>query len=153
MFKNPIVKNILSAVAVAGFGFVLLNLTFILYALLARFVELFIPTDFGMTRPWFYPAQHALFMVIIGLISWLVFRSKLGVLYKAIYMTVPLAVAFVTIGMFLYRWPIVAYSLGGLLGAGVLYYFHHTKQPWLYYYTLVLVGLAMLIAGLLGIEI
>jgi len=97
--------------------------------------------------------MHALFVVIIGLISWLVFRSKLGVLYKAIYMTVPLAVIFVTLGILLYRWPVVAYSLGSLFAIGVLYYFYHTKKPWLYYYTLILVGLAMLMVGLLGIEI
>jgi len=33
MLKNPILKNILSAVAVAGFGFILLGLTFIFDAL------------------------------------------------------------------------------------------------------------------------
>jgi len=29
VFKNPVVKNILSAIAVAVFGFILLNLTFL----------------------------------------------------------------------------------------------------------------------------
>jgi len=68
-------------------------------------------------------------------------------------MTVPLAVVFVTFGMFLYRWPVAAYTLGSLFSISVLYYFYHTKQPWLYYYTVILVSLTLLLAGLLGVEI
>lgn len=157
MFKNPIVKNILSAVAVAGFGFILLNLAFmfdfLLISLVAGFIKLFIPVNPAMTYNWFPPMMHALFVVVIGLISWPIFKSKLGVLYKAIYMTVPSAVVFVTLGMFLYRWPVAAYSLGSLFGIGALYYFYRTKQPWLYYYTVILVGLVLAIFSLLGGEI
>lgn len=157
MFKNPIVKNVLSAIAVAGFGFILLNLAFLFdylfQSLVDGFIKLFTPVNFNMTCYWFPPIKHAMFVVIIGLISWLIFRSKLGVLYKAIFMTVPLAVVYVTIGIFFYRWPIIVYSLGGLFSISILYYFYRTKKPWLYYYTLILVGITMLIVGLLGIEI
>lgn len=156
-FKSPIAKNILSAVAVAGFGYVLLGLTFffdfLFQSLVDGIIKLFTSVDFNMTWHWFPPVKHAVFVVIIGLISWSIFRSKLGALYKAIYMTVPLAVVFVTLGIFFYRWPVAAYSLCSLFGVGVLYYFYRTKQPWLYYYTVILVGLALLLAGLLGVEI
>lgn len=157
MFKNPIVKNILSAVAVAIFGFILLNLTFLfdflIQSLVDSVIKLFTPADINMDWSWFPPVKHAMFVVIIGLISWLIFRSKLRELYKAIYMTVPSAVILVTLGMFLYLWPVIAYSLGGLFGIGVLCYFYRTKQPWLYYYTVILIGLVMLLVGLLGVEI
>lgn len=157
ILKNPIIKNILSAIAVAGFGFILLNLAFIFDYLFQSFVDkiarLFTSADFYMAWHWFPMLKHLMFVVIIFLISWLIFRSKLGVLYKAIFMTVPLAVIYVTIGMFFYQWLIIVYSLGGLFSIGVLYYFYCTKKPWLYYYTLILVGLAMLLVGLLGIEI
>ncbi|OGY17966.1 MAG: hypothetical protein A2900_00705 [Candidatus Chisholmbacteria bacterium RIFCSPLOWO2_01_FULL_50_28] len=162
MFKNPIVKNILSAVAVAVFGFILLNLTFLfdflIQSLVVRLIELFTSVDFETidfqtSFQWLPPAMHGLFVVIIGVISWLVFRSRRGTLYKAIYMTVPLALVFVTLGIFLYRWPIVAYSIGGMLGIGILSFFYRTKQPWLYYYTFILISLAMLLVGLLGVEI
>ena len=157
LLKNQLAKNILSALAVAVFGFILLNLTFILdflfQSLVDGIVKLFTPVDTNMVWGWFPPTKHALFVVIIGLISWLVFRSKLRVLYKAIYMTAPLAVVFLTIGMFLGRWPIVAYPLGGLFGIGLLYYFYRTKQPWLYYYTIILISLVMLLVGLLNVEI
>jgi hypothetical protein len=155
--KNLIVKNILSAIAVAGFGFILLNLAFIFDFLFQNFVDkiarLFTSADLNMAWHWFPMLKHLMFVVIIFLISWLVFRLKLGVLYKAIFMTMPLAVIYVTIGIFFYQWPIIVYSLGGLFSIGVLYYFYCTKKPWLYYYTLILVGLSILIASLLGVEI
>lgn len=155
--RNKFVKNILSAIAVAIFGFILLNLTFIFdflfQSLIDGVIKLFTPADINMAWHWFPPMKHAMFVVIIGLISWFVFKSKLKVLYKAIYMTVPLAVVFATIGIFFYRWQIAVYSLGGLFGVGVLYYLYKTKQPWLYYYTLILIGIVMLLVRLLGVEI
>ena len=153
--KNPWVKNVLSALAVAVFGFILLNLTFLLNFLLFQFIDLFVSDEFMSTHQWqwFPMMRHAFFLVIIGLISWLVFRSKLGTLYKAIYMIVPLAVIFVTLGLFLYHWPVVPYLVGGLFTIGVLFYLYRTKQPWLYYYTLMLVALSLTIFTLLGGEI
>ena len=68
-------------------------------------------------------------------------------------MTVPLVVIFVTIGIFLYHWPLVPYLVGGLFAIGVLFYLYRTKQPWLYYYTLILVALSLMILTLLGVEI
>jgi hypothetical protein len=157
MLKNPIVKNILSAITVAGFGFILLNLAFLFDWLFQSaviwFIKLFTLANPPMDWPWFPPIMHILFVLVIGLISWLVFQSKFGTLYKAIYMNVPLAVVFLTLGIFFYRWPIIAYFLGGLFALGVLYYFNRTKQPWLYYFTLILIGLMMLIVGILGVEI
>jgi len=157
LLKNRIIKNILSALAVAFFGFILLNLTFmfdwLFQSVIRALFRLFTPVDVVIAYSWFPPMMHFLFVILIGVISWLVFRSKLRVLYKAIYMMVPLAVVFVTLGMFLYQWPIAAYSAGILFGIGVLYYFYRTKQPWLYYYTVILVGLTLAVFSLLGGEI
>lgn len=157
MPSSPLLKNILSALAVAGFGFVLLNLTFLFDALyqgiIRRLVGLFMPLDYSGPQSWFPLVMHGSFVVVIGLISWLVWRTKWGVLTKAIYLTVPCAVVFVTIGMFLSNWPVLVYTLGGLLGLGVLSYFYRTKQPWLYYYSVILVGLTLAIFTLAGGEI
>jgi len=157
MLKNPLIKNILSALAVVVFGFILLNITFLFDALIhdlvIGFLTFFIPNELLMTSIWFPPMMHGLFVVAIGLISWFVFKSKLGVFYKAIYMTVPVAVVLVTIGMFLYSWPVAAYLIGALFSIGVLYYFYRTKQPWLYYYTVILISLVLAIFSLSGGEI
>jgi len=157
MLKNPIFKNILQTLAVALFGFVLLNLTFLFdflfQTLITRFINLFTQTDLMMTYGWYPPFLHILFMIVIGLVSWFIFKSRLGTFYKATYMTVPTAVVLATVGISLYLWPIAAYSLGALISIGILYYFYRTKQPWLYYYTVILIGITMLLVGLLGVEI
>jgi hypothetical protein len=157
LLKNSIAKSILSAIAVAFFGSILLNLTFlfdVLYQSAIRgIVGLFIPLGPDMKLYWFPPLMHASFVLVIFFISWIVFRSKLGVLYKAIYLTVPVAVVLTTVGIFLYRWPIVSYSVGSLLCIGALYYLYRIKQPWLYYYTVILVGITLAIFTLLGGEI
>jgi hypothetical protein len=142
--KYPIVTHIASAVGVAVSGFILLNLTFLLDFLFQNAIDAVVS---------FPPFKHVMFMIMIGLISWPIFRSKLRVFFKAAYMTVPLAVVFATLGMFLFPWPPAAYIVGSLFSMSVLYYLYRTKQPWLYYYTLVLVSLTMLLVGLSGVEI
>jgi hypothetical protein len=157
MFNNPWVKNVLAALAVAFFGFILLNLTFLFDFLFQSLVDgavrFFTPEDVNMAWRWFPPTKHVMFVVIIGLISWPILRSKLGTLYKAIYLTVPLAVILVSIGIFLYPWPVVPYLVGGFITIGILYYLYRTRQSWLYYYTVVLVALTLMIFTLLGGEI
>jgi hypothetical protein len=157
LIKNRIIKNIFSAVAVAIFGFILLNLAFLFDALFQGLIDgiikIFTPVDINMAWHWFPPIKHLLFVVLIGIISLLIFKSKLRIFFKATYMIVPLAVVFVTIGMFLYRWPIAVYSLSILFTLSILYYFYCTKKPWLYYYALILIAFVLLIVSLLGVEI
>lgn len=157
MFKNPIVKNILTALAVAGGGFVLLNLTFLFgylfQSLVLWVISVFLPGEFVLTHNWFPPLMQAVFVTIIGLITLAVFRSKLSVLLKAIYMFVPVAVGLVTIGIFLFHWPRAAFLIGALLVIAALYHFFRTKQPWLYFYTLILVSVFLAIFSLAGGEI
>lgn len=157
ILKKPITKKILLAIAVAGFGFILLNLAFIFdflfQSLIRSLAMIFIPIDFMGEYSWVPPLMHASFVVIIGLIFWFIFRSKLGMFFKATYLMVPLAVVYATIGMFLYPWPLAVYPLGSFFGLSVLYYLHRTKQSWLYYYSLALISLAMLLMGIFGVEI
>jgi hypothetical protein len=154
---KPLTKKILSALAVAVFGFILLNIIFLFDALfqglITAFARLFTPLDVNMKLYWFPPTKHILFAIIIWLIALPIFKSKLSTIYKAIYFVAPLAVTFATIGMFFYPWPIVVYSLGSLFFLGVLCYLYKTKQPWIYYYTLILISIAMLLVNLLGVEI
>lgn len=159
-FKKPIVKNILWILAVTVGGFILWNLTFLLDALFQTVIRklfmLFIPVD--MENPaagyiWFPPLMHLLFMIIIFLISWWIFRSKLGTLYKAIYSTVPSCVILVTLGLSLYQWPVLVYTFGGLFCSGVLYYLYRNKLSWIYYYAIIFTGLTLAIFTLMGGEI
>jgi hypothetical protein len=156
MLKYPAVRNVLPAIGIAFLGFILLNLTFMLDYLfhisIIGLVKLFTSQDPGMRSVWFPPAMHIAFTVLIGLISWIIFRSRLNNFFKATFLTVPSAVVLVTAGMFLYRLPIIAYSLSSLLVAGILFIFYRTKMSWLFSFAVILVALTLLISNLLGME-
>jgi hypothetical protein len=157
VFKKPIVRNFLSALAVAVLGFVLLHVAFIVDALYQRLldwcIQLFVHIDADSYIPWIPAVKHGSFLVLMALASWLVFRSRLGVLYKAAFLTVPYAAGMVTIGMALFAAPKVLWVTGPLLTVGLLYLLYRTRQPWLYYYAVALVGTALLIGALMGIDI
>lgn len=157
MFKNPIIKNILSALIVSASGFILWNITFLVDFLFQSIIRgifgLFVKVGPDSTLYWYPITMHGLFVVFIGLISWPILRSKMRVLFKAIYLTVPLVVVLVTLGIFFYRWPPVPYILGGLFTIGILYYLYRTKKHWLYYFAVLFTSLVLLIAALTGVEI
>lgn len=155
-FKNKTVRIILAIIAVPIFGFILLGLTFIFDSLfqstLRRLLGFLVPLgpEPEMNLGWLPPLQHLSFAIVIILISWLVLRLKIKTIFKAIWLTVPLAVVFATVGIFLYRWPIAVYSLGGLLLIGILCYLYRTKQPWIYYYAAILVAAVLAVFTLAG---
>jgi hypothetical protein len=68
-------------------------------------------------------------------------------------MTIPLAVVFATIGMFLYPWPIAVYLLGMAFAISILYHLYRTHKHWLYYYTVILVGAVMALMTILRVDI
>ncbi len=156
IFKKPAVKNVLFALAIAVFGFLLWNLTFGLYALFQRFVDIiassFISSE-AAAPDWYFALRHLLFLALILLITWIIFRTKLQPIYKAIFMTVPLAVVYLTIGVFFYQWPLLVYAICGLLTLGLLYYFISRKKSWLYSYTVIFVAVTLLIVMITGVEI
>ena len=155
MFKNRVFKNILSALAVIFFGFILLNLTFLLNFLFFSLIELLIPQHLTETGDWqwFPPARHVLFLVIIGLISWPILKSRLRTLLKAIYLVVPVAVTLVTVGLLLNTLPLLSYLICALLSLATLVYLYLTRRPWLYYFAVIIVAFSLLVFNLMGGEI
>jgi len=158
-FQNKTVRIILAVIAVPIFGFVLLGLTFLFDFLfqsaLRRLLGFLVPLgpEPEMNLGWLPPLQHLSFAVVIILISWLVLRLKIKTIFKAIWLTVPLAIIFATIGIFLYHWPIAVYSLSGLFLIGILCYLYRTKRPWIYYYAAILVAAVLAVFTLMGGEI
>jgi len=136
---KSLLKNIFSVLAVVVFGFILLNLAFLfdfVYQTIARgIIEYITPLEPGMNVPWFPPLMHFSFLIVIGIISWFILRSKLWKVLKAVYLCVPVVAVQVTIGIFFYPNTLLVYSLGALFCLGVVYYLHRTKKPWLYYFT------------------
>lgn len=153
LIKNPIVKNILSAFVITVVGYVLLNLAFMFFAAVAWVITFFVPGGAEAAQSWIGPVDFGVSAILIALFTWLVFRSKLPALVKATYLTVPIAVALVFIGISSYRWPAISYSVGALFSLGILYYFYRAKQPWLYFFSVILVSVVLLLMGVLSVEI
>ena len=155
MSASPWTRRVLQALAVAVFGFVLLNATFMLDWGFQSLLKVAFYRDRDLVRViwWLPPLQHVLFAVLIGFVSWGVLRSALATTYKAIFMTVPTAVVLVTVGMFTYRWPLYSYAAASLLTLGTLGVFSRTRQPWLYYYSVTLVVLTLAVMAMMGKEI
>ena len=152
--KSSAGKNILSAVAVAAGGFILLNLTFLLdflfqSALRAVFKPDTLDSGPGVNVPWL----HVLFLLLIGLISWPVYSSKIPVLLKATYTIVPIAVLLATGGILLNQWPAAVWIAGALIIIAILIWLYVKKQHWLYFYAVALTAVVLTLFFALGGEI
>jgi hypothetical protein len=154
---RPWIRNVLLALAVACGGFVLLNLTFLLDFLfqsaLRAVFSVFRPGILEGGPSWSAPWLHLLFFFLIGLISWLVYRSKLPVLLKAIYTIVPAAVTLATVGIILYQWPAAVWVTGILITTATLLLLYVKKQPWLYFFAVSLTAVVLAVAMLFGVDI
>jgi hypothetical protein len=151
--KNPYIRNTLLALFVALVGFVLLNLTFLLYAAIVNGIGMLFPIDFARSSGWYMPVMMSIISLGVVVGYWFVFKSKLKEIYKATLMTVPTAVVLVVVGVAFFRWPVIAYSIGVALTAGTLFYFYKTKQPWLYWFAVIIVAVALLAMNLTSVEI
>lgn len=147
--NKEISKNILSVIAIPIFGFILLNIIFVLYALfyflVTKIINIFIRINVEMSWYFLPSIIRFCFLSVIIIVSYFIFRSKLKTLFKAIFLVAPVASTLVILGIFLYHWPVIIYSLGFLLVSGVIYYLYKTKQPWIYYYSLIFTSLALAI--------
>ena len=151
---SKLTKYIGQALVIAAIGFVLLNVTFMFFAALILgtnwVISLFTPqAREGIPSP----IAGIIPLALIIYFSWLIYRSKLNTIVKATYTTIPTAVGLVIIGISLYRWPIASFSVGSIACCAALYYLSTTKQPWQYYFSIILVGIALLLMALLGVEI
>jgi len=153
MKKNGILKKLLAAVAIVLGGFFLFNVVFLIFAGVINGVLFFLPDDFMATNPWYMPVAMTTIGVAFLVGFFFLFKSKLFPLLKAIFMTVPAAIVFVGIGIALYRWPFAVYTVSTLVGLITFYGFYRTKAPWLYYFSVLYVTIALVIMTLTGAEI
>jgi len=155
--KINLLKNILSFLAVPVFGFVLLNAAFLtdffFQITIDKIISNFIPLDLNRAWNWYPLTKHLLFVFIVGFISRQIFKSKMRPVFKAIYLTLPFTVIYVTLGILFYRWPIVGFSLALYFFLGTLYFLKKKKLHWLYYWSLILVSLALFVSSLTGTQI
>lgn len=150
ILKRPVVKNILSALAVSFFGFILWNLAFVLYALFAKTVLIFAPAEVVHPSSWY---MLVIFVALLGIISWFVLRSALPDLVKAAWTTAPLVVVLTAIGILTYPNPLLSYGLSAAVVLLTLLCLWLTKKSWIYFYATLFTAITLLIFTLSGGEI
>lgn len=157
IIKNKYFQYFLQAIAIAALSYLLLNIAFLLdyvfQSLIDGVMRLVIKNNFNHDWLWFPPLKHFLFLLIIFIVSYYFFKTKINVFYKAVFLTLPLAIIYVSLGIFLYNQPIIMYFIAGVVTLSILYYFYIKKKSWLYFYSVTLIATALLIFTLLGGEI
>ena len=131
-------KNILFMLAIVGAGFILFIIAFIFaaFVLNATMSVLGMPQD---AAPPF--AGRVIYLILILLISWLVFRAKLPDLAKATFLTMPLMVILVMVGIVSHlqsKWLIV--GIGAVIIGAVLFYFYKKRLSWLYFFATIYIA-------------
>ncbi len=139
--------------AVSFFGFALWNAAFIAFAALVNLPMLLLPADFARTSHWYMNFMLVLFIGLLIVLSWFVFRSSLPDLFKATYLTMPLVVVLVGIGMLTYPNPWLSYGLSTGIVVLLLICLRLTKRPWIYYYATLFTAITLGIFTLSGGEI
>lgn len=151
MKLKPYQKNVLSAIAVAAGGFILFSLAFILAAIVINGSK----SVLGMVENEAPPAiGRVLYLLLIFLISWFIFRSRLSHIVKAAFLAMLLMVILVMAGLSLYqysKWFTI--GTGAVIICAVLSYFHKKKLSWLYYFSTLYVALLGLCIMLFNIQI
>jgi len=144
-------KNILSVLAIVVGGFILFNLAF----LLAAFVINATMSLFGMAQNEAPPiVGRMLYLLIILLISWFVFCSRLNQIIKATFLTMPLMVILVMVGISLYqqsKWMVA--GIEAVIICVVLSYLYRKKLSWLYYFSTFYVVVLALCVMLFNVQI
>lgn len=152
LYMNKHIKNILSALFILIAGLVLLNLTFLIYAVIINGLGtvLFKDSEYGSYNSYM---RVLISFVFISLYLYIHFKTKLRDLFKAALSTIPIAIVFVMIGLMFYHTPILVYAISGLTGVGILFYLKRTKQPWFYYFAFTAVSLSLIIMMAAGRDI
>jgi hypothetical protein len=148
MNLKPWQKNILSMTVIVVAGFLLFNIAFMLAALVINGVSRLA----GTQEPSYYGV--GIYIIIILIISWFVFRSRFNDLIKATFLTMPLMVILITGGISLYqhsKWLIA--GIGALFISAVLFYLYKMKLSRLYYFAVIYVAILALCVMIFDVQI
>jgi hypothetical protein len=149
MVRKPWQKALLSMVTIVAGGFVLFNLSFLLAVLVTYAIK---AVSGGVAEV--EPYALGVYFVLLGILSWFIFRSKLNDLLKALYLTMPLMTVLVGVGIALNAQPKwIRLAAGAVAVFAVLAYLVKRKLSWMYVFAAVFVGVMGLIIVLANIQI
>ncbi|MBW7572009.1 hypothetical protein [Caproiciproducens faecalis] len=98
--------------------------------------------------------SRVFYLIFIFIISLFVFKSKLNDLVKATYLTMPLMIVLVMVGLLFYQQAkFFIAAIGALIVSAVLLYLYKKKLSWQYYFATFYVAVLGLCIMIFNIEI
>lgn len=151
MKMNPYQKKLFSVLVIVVGGYILFNLAFLLAALVINASSSILGVAQNEAPP---ITGKVLYFILIGLISWLVFRSRLNDLSKATYLTMPLMVIIVMTYISIYQLSIwIVGSIEVVIVCAVIFYLYKKKLSWLYFFSVFYVSILALCIAIFRIQI
>lgn len=148
---KPWMKRIRSAATIVGIGFALFLLAFLLLAVITNAAEALFSRDGDVNV---YSGSRYVLLILTLLILPLVLRSRLPEPLKASYVTLPLMVGLVVLGITLHGKPSWMTLLsGGIVVTAALACLFALKKPWVYHFAVLFAALLALYAHLSGMQI
>ena len=150
-------KNILSMLVIVGGGYGLFMVAFMSAALVMNIYNMIFKLFSdrpGVNDSAMHPSGSYVYLILILLFSWFVFRSRLKDLAKATFLTMPMMVVLMVVGLSLYpqsNWIIT--GIGAMIVGVILFYLYKTKRSWMYYFATIYVVAVALFVMLSGMEI
>ncbi len=126
-------------------GFILFNIAFILAFGVHTLVSI---TFIRQIVPWHYG-----YIFIIGVLSWFVLKRNLNPFLKATYLTLPLMVGLVEIGLNFYSHPIWVAVISLIFMSGALFLIIKKKLPWQFYFSVFYVSILGIVIMVFNIQI
>lgn len=150
--ESVVIKNIVYAAIILVGGFVLFNVAFMLAAFVVNGINFLFRLSSDFQPPTIF--SILIFVLLLLVTSYFVFRSKLDDLIKATFLTMPLMSLMMAIGVSLYEQPkYVPISIGAFIVVALSGYFYIKKMPWMYYFAEFYVAALALFITLTGMEI
>ncbi|MEW6173205.1 MAG: hypothetical protein AB1510_09105 [Bacillota bacterium] len=150
--ENIVIRNIVYVAIILVGGFALFNAAFMLAAIVVNGINLLLRLSSDSQPPTIY--SILVFILLLLVASYFVFRSKLDDLIKATFLTMPLMSLLIAIGVSLYEQPkYVPISIGAVIIVALTGYFYIKKMPWMYYFAELYVAALAFFIVLTGIDI
>lgn len=127
MKRPAFIKKLIEAILIILIGFVLFNVAFMGVAAIIGLIGWITQNP---TQP--NELGYLIFLVLLLILTFLVFRSKLSVLIKAAFLSMPVMSIMVMIGVVFNDQLILVFGLVGLLIGALLGYLRVRKAPWQY---------------------
>jgi len=136
-------------VAIVVGGFILFNLGFVFAAFVTLGTRIVLGPVLGSPL-----LGRLIFLLLISVLSGVIFKSKLPVVAKATYMTLPLITLLIIVGITLFGSPVwITIFLDGLIIGAVLFFLKRNHFTWQFYFAVFYVTSIMLFIGLTGLDI